>query len=198
MTVTLSTVAAGFVSKEQLETSFNQVQWEDLRFPAQGINPAGQAAPPAVDNGETAPGTLLFDQNEWVAGVAQMPHAWLCNSTIVPHVHWTKTTTTAGSVAWSISYSMAKLGAKFAAMSTAATGTAVIAYTTVPETHYMDNFPVIVPTNHTSSVSSMLIWKIGRVDGGSDNYPSEARLLEVDFHYKTDSRGSNAITTKQD
>ena len=34
--------------------------WDDLRFPAQSINPAGTAGPPTVDD-TTYPGTLLFD-----------------------------------------------------------------------------------------------------------------------------------------
>lgn len=33
--------------------------WDDLRFPAQGINPAGAADAPTVDTA-TRPGTLLF------------------------------------------------------------------------------------------------------------------------------------------
>lgn len=53
--------------------------WDDLRFPAQGINPAGAASPPAVDEVLTSfTGTLLFSgsQENVIAGVAQMPHSW--------------------------------------------------------------------------------------------------------------------------
>jgi hypothetical protein len=65
--------------------------WEGLRFPAQGINPAGAASPPSVDEVLTSfTGTLLFSgsQENVIAGVAQMPHAWRVQSAIRPHIHW--------------------------------------------------------------------------------------------------------------
>jgi hypothetical protein len=60
--------------------------WKDLRFPAQGINPAGSAAPPEVS---TTTGMLMFDKagTEIIAGVAQMPHGWKSASNVSPHVH---------------------------------------------------------------------------------------------------------------
>lgn len=60
--------------------------WEDLRFPAQGINPAGSSAPPDV---EALTGMLAFDNSadNMVGGVAQMPHSWKSGTAIEPHVH---------------------------------------------------------------------------------------------------------------
>lgn len=60
--------------------------WEDLRFPAQGINSSGSAAPPGVS---TATGLLMFDAagTEIIAGVAKMPHGWKSASNVSPHVH---------------------------------------------------------------------------------------------------------------
>ena len=51
-------------------------QWEDLRFPAQGINPPVAASDPDVD---TSTGLRLFDFNktETLAGLAEMLHRWV-------------------------------------------------------------------------------------------------------------------------
>ena len=47
--------------------------WDDLRFPAQGINPIGAAGDPDRDS---TTGLFLFDSGltETLAGVSQMPH----------------------------------------------------------------------------------------------------------------------------
>jgi hypothetical protein len=49
--------------------------WEDLRFPAQAINPPGPTGAPGRSS-DTA--MLEFDKNatEMLAGAAQMPHSW--------------------------------------------------------------------------------------------------------------------------
>ena len=78
-------------------------RWDDLRFPSQGINPPGSASDPGI---EANTGLFLFDaaSTEIVAGIAQMPHSWLVESTIKPHVHWQKTTSASGNVLWQIDY----------------------------------------------------------------------------------------------
>lgn len=61
--------------------------WDDLRFPAQGINPAGAANAPTIDDVLTSfPGTLLFAGNaeNVIVGIAQMPHAWAKGTSIRP------------------------------------------------------------------------------------------------------------------
>ena len=69
--------ALGVFANMTTNTMFSGTRWDDLRFPAQGINPAGAASPPTVDD-TTFPGTLLFATNATnvIAGVAQLPHAW--------------------------------------------------------------------------------------------------------------------------
>ena len=81
--------------------------WDDLRFPAQGINPAGAIDAPTVDTTLTAfPGTLLFAGNaeNVIAGIAQMPHAWAKGTPIRPHIHWAKTTGSASAISWVFYY----------------------------------------------------------------------------------------------
>ena len=50
--------------------------WEDLRFPASGINPLGAASDPSRSN---VTGMLEFSgtADNLIAGAAQMPHGWL-------------------------------------------------------------------------------------------------------------------------
>ncbi len=46
-------------------------------------------------------------------------------------------------------------------------------------------------------ISCLIIWKLSRIGGdASDTYGADARLLELDFHYKTDSFGSVQEFTK--
>lgn len=170
--------------------------YEDLRFPAQGINPAGGATPPTVD-ATTYPGTLLFPTNvdSFIAGVAQMPHAWKEGSDVYPHIHWTKTTADAGAeaVAWRFRYAVCGVGAALGSYSSDQVGTLVVGDLTTLERHNVTSFPVISMTGEL--VSTMILWQIFR-DISEDNYGNDARLLEVDFHYIIDSAGSDSLYTK--
>jgi len=49
------------------------------------------------------------------------------------------------------------------------------------------------------SISSLIFWKLSRIGGdASDTYASDARLIEIDFHYIVDGLGSLEQFTKQD
>jgi hypothetical protein len=75
--------------------------WDDLRFPAQAINPAGAAEAPTVDQDEAKfPGTLLFAGNKdaSISGIAQCPHAWSRGTALRPHIHWSKPVGSASAV----------------------------------------------------------------------------------------------------
>ena len=73
--------------------------WEDLRFPASGINPPGAAADPTVD---TTDGRLIFSASlvNTIAMQAQMPHQE--GSAIKPHIHWSSTGTDTKNVKWEL------------------------------------------------------------------------------------------------
>ena len=71
----------GFINPATVNDTY--LAWDDLRFPAQGINPAGQTDAPSIDT-TTFPGTLLFDPASinLIAGVAPgrpvQPFARMC------------------------------------------------------------------------------------------------------------------------
>jgi hypothetical protein len=162
--------------------------WEDLRFPAQGINPTGSAAPPGT--GED--GTLLFRGSvgvEIVAGVAQMPHGWDEGTTISPHVHWSKTTSAAGGVVWQFRYRIASVGDTLTDWSDWADGTDEVGPTDVAYTHSLASFPDLDMTGF--GISCMILWQLQRDPlAAGDTYGADAALWEFDIHYQQDQPGS--------
>jgi len=171
--------------------------WEDLRFPATGINPPGAASDPDRD---TATGLLLFDKasTEIVVGVAQLPHGWQEGSDLRPHVHVRATTDPGGTGAtrWKLDYKWSN-----------PTGTVPSAYTsetitvTLPDdssslkVNKIGAFTAVDGTGFT--VSSLFEWKLSRIGGdAADTYNADCALVEFDIHYLVDAHGSVEEYTK--
>ena len=170
--------------------------WEDLRFPAQGINPPGAVSDPAV---ESTTGLLLFSASatNLIGGVAQLPHGWVEESVIEPHIHWQKTTSAAGNVLWRFEYEVVDNGA-VAAMTYA---NVVDSLTSLaPDTNtanlvLVNSFGNVVMTG--KHISCMMLWKLSRIGGdGTDTYGANARLLELDIHYQLNQAGSDQLYRK--
>lgn len=166
--------------------------WDDLRFPAQAINPPGGVNDADVEN---TTGLLLFNASntEVAMGVAQMPHAWKEGTAINPHVHWQKTTSAAGDVLWQLEYEVVNNG-DVAAMDY---GTSISSATVVAGTPDDDTANRMLITSFGNvdmtgaTLSSLIFWKISRVGGDAlDTYGADARLVEFDIHYQIDSFGS--------
>ena len=165
--------------------------WEDLRFPSQGINPAGSAAPPTVDD-TTFPGTLLFSTSadNLIGGVAQLPHSWQRGTAIRPHVHWAKTSSATGTVAWRLRYTWADIGGTFGAYSDWDTATSGVPNSDTANKHALATFAEIAPATGVGE-SSMICWELMR-DVSEDDYGASARLFELDFHYQTNKAGTKS------
>ena len=174
-------------------------RWDDLRFPAQGINPPGAVSDPDL---EATSGLWLFAAagTEILMGVAQLPHAWREGSAIRPHIHWQKTTSAAGNVLWRLEYEVVNNG-EVAAMDfgTAVSTTSVADGT--PDTNTANK--VLISSLGTVDmlgyrVSCLMFWKLSRIGGdAADTYGADARLIEFDIHYELDSLGSEAEYTKR-
>jgi hypothetical protein len=173
--------------------AFNDDYWEDLRFPAQGINPVGPTAPPTV---ETDTGMLLFAPNatNLVAGIAQLPHAWHEGTDIRPHVHWNPAAAGAGNVLWRLEYTwVANEGGVFTGtyahsldILAAAGGNGVLA---------ISSFGAV--SGAGMLISSLFFWRVSRIGGdGSDTFAGDARLCEFDIHYQIDAAGSRQLFVK--
>lgn len=186
-------VNVGSISRGSIDVP----SYDDLRFPATAINPAGPASAPQADT--SIPG-LLFDasQTEVVHMIAQMPHAWATGTDLNPHLHWQKTTSASGNVLWRFEYRWCDIGDVMDAA-----WTTIDSYTTVSGTpdnntageHLITSFGNIAATG--KGISAMLLMRLSRVGGSSDDtYGADARLLEFDIHYAVDGLGSDGVWTK--
>ena len=169
-----------------------RVYWEDLRFPAAGINPPGAASDPGRD---TTDGRLSFSASATnvIAIQAQMPHAWKEGSVIVPHLHWSPTNTHGGSVYWRMEYKVANVGETFPGSFTPVN--ILAAGAGVSDAHQLASFGDIAMTG--KRVSCMLLILLSRIGGeGTDDYNAACKLNEFDIHYQVDGFGSTLETSK--
>lgn len=162
--------------------------WDDLRFPASGLNAPGPTAAPEIN---TDLGTLTFEngKTEVVAGLAQLPHAWKEGSTLEPHVHWIQPAT--GNVVWQLEYRLLPaIGAEFP--SEWVTVTASEAASTYPGSGnwvQITSLPSIDMTGFT--ISAMVLFKLSRLGADAlDTLAADIDLLEFDIHYQVDTPGS--------
>jgi hypothetical protein len=165
--------------------------WDDLRFPAQGINPAGATSPPTVDEVLTSfPGTLLFAGNaeNVIAGVAQMPHGWRAGSTVRPHIHWSLPVGSSAAVGWEFYYRHLGFPSDVAAEWVGPiAGTIAAGDPSVTNSHVITDFGDLSMSGKRES--SMICWQIRR-QGGTDANTGTARLYEFDIHYQIDKQGT--------
>lgn len=165
--------------------------WDDLRFPAQGINPAGAADAPSVDNVLTSyPGTLLFSgsQENVIAGVAQMPHAWDRGTPVRPHIHWSKPVGSSSAVSWTFYYRHAGMvGEAAGAWVGPIAGTLAGGNPANTDEHLITSFGSIDMSSRKES--SIICWQIRRA-GDTDADNGQARLYEFDIHYQVSKRGT--------
>ena len=168
---------------------FTDPMWDDLRFPANSLNPLGTEQDADVDTTTTFLGTLLFASAaiEVCVGVAQFPHRWLEGSAVHPHIHWAPTSTNTGNVLWQLDYQLANINGTFPGTWTtlqvldAADGTT--------DKHQIAELGVIDMTGYT--LSCMMCWKLSRIgDDATDTYTADARLFEFDIHFQSDADGS--------
>ena len=171
---------------------FPEQNWDDLRFPATAINPPGQVSDPDID---VTDGTLLFDPaaTEIIMGVAQMPHPWLEGSSLEAHIHWSPTDGAAGDVLWRFDYQWANIGDAFPGSWTSSD--TVAATTETDDDHLYTDLEEMAGVGKT--FSSMIKWRLSRIGGDVlDTYAADAKLLELDFHYRIDSVGSGKELAK--
>jgi len=169
--------------------------WDDLRFPASGLNPPGPTNAPDTD---TDTGLLVFADaaTNITAGVAQMPHAWAEGTEVAPHVHWLQPA--AGNVLWQLEYKLIQAyGGLFPAeWTTVSEDEAVGTYPGAGDFVTITAFPRIDMTGY--DISSMIVFKLSRVGGDAlDTLAADVSLLEFDIHYQKDSFGSIPEFSKQ-
>lgn len=165
--------------------------WDDLRFPAQGINPAGAVDAPTVDTTLTDyPGTLLFSgaADNVIAGVAQLPHAWQAGTAVRPHLHWSKPVGSASAADWVFYYRiLGSPGDAHGALVGPVAGTLVAGTPALANSMLLTSFGEITLSGQKES--TCLAWQVRRL-GNTDADNGTARLFEFDIHYQTDKSGT--------
>lgn len=182
----IQTIGSGKTIWVPVDDDGENGNFEDLRFPASGINPPGAISDPDVD---LTDGCLIFDKasTEVITGQAQMPHSWQAGSEIYPHIHWGPTDGTTGDVVWRFYYDIAGIGGVFSGTFT--TEDITVAVAGVDNTHQLSDFSPVLMSG--LNVSCMIKWGVARIGGdAADDYDNDAKLYELDFHYKINSIGS--------
>lgn len=166
--------------------------WDDLRAAAAAINPPGSASDPGRD---AATGLLSYDaaSTEQVFVLFQMPHAWVVGTAIYPHVHWAKSTSASGDVAWQCRY---KLWPINGVLSASWTDLGVVTSPVVgtPDTDTADKQLItdfgdvdMRSLDHSDSI----LFELSRVGGAvADTYGADAVMVEFDAHYQSNRWGS--------
>jgi hypothetical protein len=185
--------STGFVTLKHLR--IEDTAWDDLRFPAQGINPPGAVSDPAVN---ASTGLLEFSKSatNTIAGVAQMPHSWKAGTSLEPHIHWFGFTAPGGStdVRWQLEYEVVEINGAWDGATYSNTLAVTAAVT--EDTHLYTELGEISMAG-ISSVSCMIFWKLSRLGGDpADDYDDVATLGEFDIHYQVDSLGSDQEASK--
>jgi hypothetical protein len=169
---------------------FTDTVWDDLRGPANGINPVGSPSP-ATPN--TADGSLTFAKGNVCAVWFQLPHKYKHGTDLHPHIHWSKATSAAGLVNWQMKYKWANRAEVMPAYSVMIPGSDLVPCEDTANLHAMLGFGELDGTDKT--ISSMIGLYIERVSSG-DTYSGNANLYEVDIHFEIDTVGSKEIATK--
>lgn len=173
----------------------NKPIWEDLRFPAQGIQ-IGNLSTPPTQNATTGLLEFAHTSTQTIGVLAQFPHSWKEGSVISPHVHWRKTTNAAGGVQWTLRYKWIENGEVEPAWSSIINSTLISALDPgSTQASAISTFGEI--SGAGKSISSMLLIQLGRDhDAAGDTYGAAATLYEFDIHYQIDTLGSDEEFTK--
>lgn len=182
---------AKFDSNGELRLYGDATQWDDLKFPANTIR-QGSTSKPDFDVTNLG---LLFPQNdntEIAYMIAQMPHEWMIESNLSPHIHYVQDE--AQEPVFKIDYRWYKNGSDpTGSFTTITANTFVFTYTSGSIIQIV-SFPNISATG-IDTVSSILDIKLYR----DDNIVSGDILVkEFDIHYQVDSLGSDLEYTKYD
>lgn len=183
-TITYASNGYGFVHEAGL--------WEDLRFPAVGINPPGGDDAPSRN---TTDGLLAFSKsaNNIIAIQAQMPHMWKSGTNIAPHIHIVGVNAPGETpkTRWQMSYKIMDVGDSLPASYTVSNVDANIsALDDGKAIHQIISFPEIAMTGHQDSCMLVILVQRSAGDTTNDTYDDVIKLLEFDIHYLQNTMGS--------
>jgi hypothetical protein len=156
--------------------------WDDLRFPAQAINPTGPEVAPTVATSGIL-GTLLFPTNATavIAGIAQ--HAGAAAHPLGQDQQ------RLGRRGLAIPLRRGQLRQGAARLPAWESASATIPDVDTAELHLISSWSDIGLS--TDKESCLIAWQIRRKhDDAGDTYASDARLFEFDIHYQVGKLGT--------
>jgi hypothetical protein len=158
--------------------------WDDLRVPFTSTK-LGALDKPDFDDTNVG---FLFPQNdatEVLRFVAQIPHLWVAETALVPHVHWQQSAATA--VLWKLDYKIIPPGAAVPANFTTLSGDSGLFTYTAGDLHQKTPLGTIDMAGVTG-VSSVILGKVYREDNTTTG---DVLAWEMDFHYLRHRLGSD-------
>lgn len=166
-------------------------RWDDLSFPSQILRTGGASTEPSVDSD----GTLIFAgtvNNQSIAVVAQLPHAWVDGTAIRPHVHLQFKTSASANTRWKLEYNTGSVNGNFMhALGTYTTlATVTVANPANVLKHVVASFGDLTMTGYKES--AIIVWKISRLANTDalDTDTNACVLTEFDLHYQVGKSGT--------
>jgi hypothetical protein len=163
--------------------------YQELFFGAQSFDIAGTTGAPGREAGT---GLLLFDAaaTENIYLSVLLPRAWEEGTGVQVHIHWTKTTSAAGNVTWTLTHETVDIGNTYTGGT--AISTAAVSYGVDTNTAYqylMSSLPDIDLGSY--HLGAMMLLTVTRLGGNvADTYGADARLLGVSVVFRRDYDGS--------
>ena len=179
----------------ELANSINilsETTWDDLRFEAGAIDPAGLVAAASRD---TSTGMLSFAGNldNSIGGLAQFPHAWKSGTIIRPHIHLVfPTSNTWKNTRWKFEYNRSNVNADLE--NNYGTYSAMTAITVAnpanAKKQVIASFGDLTMAGYIGS--TCMLWKVTRLaqSDAADDDTNAAILLEFDIHFQINRHGS--------
>lgn len=178
--------------------------WDDIRIAATSGKLAGTNDPifsKIIDNGAGSRGvyTYLFEyhalaaQEDEIHFTIQLPHGYAEGTDLYPHIHWCSPTTPVNkNIVWALEYTWYNYKEVIP-------NTEIITGTFAVSTAFSQEMAQLSKISGAGKkISSMLSGRLFRNSSSiDDTYTTEGiYLLEIDFHYQSDSPGSLKIASK--
>lgn len=173
--------------------AFGAVYTIDLPGPATAINPPGGASDMGRDN-TTGWLTAAHNATQLVFQTYQLPHGFVENHSggtigaFEPHVHWQKSTSAAGTVAWRLRYRWANPGAIWTDWSDPIEVTVPsISDADTAGMHALTTFGNITLVG--AKISACITCEVARV-GANGTYGALVYVTDIDAHVTVNAPGS--------
>jgi hypothetical protein len=170
----------------------NPTDWDDWRWAGNAVNPPGAPSPAVLTEIATGEWAWLFTNNNTMAFPdQQIPHDYAEGTDIVPHIHWTPTTTATYTGTWTAVITDWLSAANGSAKQAQTTITAAFnAAMTAGQMQSQDFSANLTGTNRKISSMATITLSLALSAG------TGCALRGFDGHYRKDRLGSVQITSK--